>query len=918
MTNASTKILNAFRFRPNIGPRLGVVFVVVGLLMALGDAIALIQIDGMRRRAEFVYQADQPAQAVLLVRSSFLSYQDKLRQLAEAHNQDHFVTQSETVRSAFDAYVDEAIAAVRTLPVGPERDGELNSLDSVRTLFDAQIKSLNSLALSGDWGSVQSRLENRMAVINELSSGLVQDINTLVNLEQSTSLKEIRDSQLRAIYFLIIAGALTLTFASYLGLRATRDIAGRLRKLDDAAQALSQGKFDLRVMVAGHDEVARLSRVFNEMSARLQAMYQTLHQSETRFRSLIENASDFILVVTKNGTIKYASPSMTRLFADGMLTEGKNLLEYLEARDKEAVEGFLGFDERSVKLGDTVEFRLRDCNGATRIIEASGNDLTEDQAIEGFVINARDVTDRKHAEEGIANWKRRYDAAVLATGQIIYEADLKDGTATFGGALESVLGYCQQDLKSGLESWHAIIHPEDLVSYLAVIQKAKEDQLPFAVEYRVRRKDSSLRIVKESGLIQGSLRATQYIVASIIDVTEHRALEERLLQSQRMEAVGRLAGGLAHDFNNLLMITRAGAQMLKDSNGDPVRVNQLAQQIDEATERGANLTKQLLAFTRQQVLQPTRLNLNTVVEDLWRILPPLLGEDIESELSLDPNLGLVSADQGKLEQVFMNLALNARDAMPNGGHLRVETRNVSIDESTAKLEDLEIAPGPYVCLLVGDDGIGISPEIRQHIFDPFFTTKGLGHGTGLGLATVYGIVKQSGGAIAVYSEVGTGTTFKIYLKRLEASDETAKPAKPTESPKEAPSAGVGTILLVEDEDALRELTAEYLRAKGYEVLEARSAKEAIEVSGLNEHRIHVLVTDVVMPGTTSGTALAETLRSSRPYLRVILMSGYTEQRTELQLHDPAVVFFQKPFSLEVLARKVNEMASQAMSADHSK
>ena len=912
MTNVLTKIQHAFSFRPNIGPRLGVVFVIVGLLMALGDAVALIQIDGIRRRAEFVYQADQPSQAVLLVRSSFLSYQDRLRQLAEAHNADHFVAQSETVRSAFDAYVDEAIAAVRTLPVGPERDGELNSLDSVRTLFDAQIKSLNALAVSGDWASVQSRLENRMAVINELSSGLVQDINSLVNLEKSTSLKEIRGTQLSAIYFLIIASAVTLTLASYLGLRATRDIAGRLKILDEAAQALSEGDFDQRVIVAGHDEVARLSRVFNEMSARLQTMYRTLHQSETRFRSLIENASDFILVVTKNGTIKYASPSMTRIFAAGMLTEGKNLLEYLDEQDRAAMDSFLGADAGSVELSDTVEFRLRDRKGGLRIIEASGNDRTEDQGIEGFVINARDVTDRKKAEEGIANWKRRYDAAVLATGQIIYEADLSDGTAAFGGALEAVLGYCQQDLKSGLESWHALIHPEDLVRYLAVIEEAQKGQLPFAVEYRVRRKDASFRIVKESGLIHGNSGNTQHIVASIIDVTEHRALEERLQQSQKMEAVGRLAGGLAHDFNNLLMITRAGAQLLMDSKGDAGRVNQLAQQIDEATERGANLTKQLLAFTRQQVLQPTRLNLNTVVQDLWRILPPLLGEDIDTELSLDPELGPVNADQGKLEQVIMNLALNARDAMPNGGHLRVETCNVSIDEKTAKLEDLDITPGPYVCLLVSDNGIGISPEIRQHIFDPFFTTKGLGYGTGLGLATVYGIVKQSDGAIAVYSEVGIGTTFKIYLRRLDQSE---GESRPKEVVGEAPT-GFGTILLVEDEDALRGLAAEYLRAKGYEVLEARSAKEAIEVSGVHEGRIHVLVTDVVMPGSTSGPALAERMRSSRPYIRVILMSGYTHQPAELQLHDPAVVFFQKPFSLEVLARKINDMVGQSMSLDH--
>jgi len=392
------------------------------------------------------------------------------------------------------------------------------------------------------------------------------------------------------------------------------------------------------------------------------------------------------------------------------------------------------------------------------------------------------------------------------------------------------------------------------------------------------------------------------LLVSIRDVSESRLMERQLRAAQKMEAVGRLAGGVAHDFNNVLMIISGSAQIMQVSTqNNPKDSARYLAQIVSATEKGASLTRQLLAFSRQQVLHPTILDLNIIVTDLWKLLPRLLGEDVETVLHLASNLGSVSADRGQIEQVIMNLAVNARDAMPEGGKLILETANVELDHTSAIRHGTEIPPGHYVVLAVTDTGTGMDAETQAKLFEPFFTTKEPGKGTGLGLATVYGIVKQSAGYVWVYSEVGKGTAFKVYLPRVPG-----KVGGPTVPSSQAAAGGTETILVVEDETGLRDLASDYLGSKGYKVLTAGDRHSALRVCKEFDGTIHVMLTDVVMPGG-GGPDLAKAVLQTRPSLRVIYMSGYTDRVLREDLVGEKSTFLQKPFSLEHLATKIRSL-----------
>jgi two-component system, cell cycle sensor histidine kinase and response regulator CckA len=390
------------------------------------------------------------------------------------------------------------------------------------------------------------------------------------------------------------------------------------------------------------------------------------------------------------------------------------------------------------------------------------------------------------------------------------------------------------------------------------------------------------------------------------DISERQLLEQQLRQSQKMEAVGRLAGGVAHDFNNLLMVIKGHTELLLNVLPPSEHYSRKIEQIDRAADRASALTRQLLAFSRLQVLQPRVMNLNDVVEEMGRLLPRLIGEDIELVIRSSEDLGAIRADASQMEQVIMNLAVNARDAMPAGGRLLIETSNAELD-STYNAVHPVVRQGRYVLLAVSDTGTGMNAETQAHIFEPFFTTKPQGKGTGLGLSTVYGVVKQSGGFIWVYSEVGRGTSFKIYLPRVDQPVERIGTA-PTVS--EAPR-GTETILLAEDEQDVREVAREFLESGGYTVIEARDGAEALKRVEKYEDAIDLLVTDMVMPGMT-GQELSTRLLQSRPEIRVLYMSGYSERAAvDSARGDSSMRLLAKPFSRWALLRAVHEILKQS-------
>ncbi len=419
------------------------------------------------------------------------------------------------------------------------------------------------------------------------------------------------------------------------------------------------------------------------------------------------------------------------------------------------------------------------------------------------------------------------------------------------------------------------------------------------------RKDRAIISVRLSGRAFRDEANTIFFELFAEDVTERRALEQQLRQAQKMEAVGRLAGGIAHDFNNLLMVISGYSEFLLERLDTDPTLRGHAQEIANAAERATSLTRQLLAFSRKQMLAPKIVDLNSVVTENVKMLTRLIGEDIDLVMVPGPDIGAVKADPGQIEQVIMNLAVNARDAMPHGGKLTIETANVTLDANYARFHS-PVKPGDYVMLAISDTGMGMDPDTQAHIFEPFYTTKGL-KGTGLGLSTVYGIVKQSEGYIWLYSEAGKGTSFKIYLPRFSATGEALATQPALAADADQPSPGHETILLVEDEENLRRLARQSLENQGYRVIDAPDGAAAIKISQAHKGPIHLLLTDVIMPGM-NGRELANQISPTRPEMRVLYMSGYTENHIGHNgTLDEGITLLQKPFTLPALKAKVREV-----------
>ena len=474
--------------------------------------------------------------------------------------------------------------------------------------------------------------------------------------------------------------------------------------------------------------------------------------------------------------------------------------------------------------------------------------------------------------------------------------------------IESMLGFSSAEWLADPASWIDRVHLEDRESVLAVEENFQKKRDLFQAEYRLLARDGRILWFRDEAVMLPTVEGQPCLMQGVMyDITERKRLEDQLRHSQKMEAVGLLAGGVAHDFNNLLMLIQAHNERLRAALAPGAAAQKESLGIEHAVTRAASLTGRLLAFSRKQVLQPRVMELNEVLAEVARMLDRLIDKKIALRVSPAPQLWPVKADPGQVEQLIMNLAVNARDAMPQGGQLLIETRNTEIGGAHPRLRD-GVRPGEYVVLAVRDDGIGMDSETQAHMFEPFFTTKEPGKGTGLGLAIVYGVVKQLGGWTHVDSNPGQGTTFEIYLPRADearAPGAVARILDLTTVPK-----GTETILLVEDEVGIRELASDFLQGRGYKVLTAMDGNEALRIAEGHEDLIHLLVTDIVMPNV-GGKELAHRLRKVRPQIKVLLMSGYPDHPA-LASADVGMrtTVLQKPFSLDTLAHKVRGVLDQ--------
>ena len=544
--------------------------------------------------------------------------------------------------------------------------------------------------------------------------------------------------------------------------------------------------------------------------------------------------------------------------------------------------------------------------GEERLIEWRSRVLFDDAGRPiGTFSSGSDITERHQAEEALRTAEERMRFALQNADVGIWDMDYATGIVRISSILEAHFGIQPDSFSGTFDAFMQSVYPDDRNYVVETIAESVKADADFSIQYRVRWPDGTMRWLSSAGRIHLSERGDPVRGVGItLDVTKHRSLEERYHQAQKMEAVGRLAGGVAHDFNNLLTAILGYSQLLLlgFDEADPRRSDLM--EIHKAGESAARLTRQLLTFSRRQITEPMLMDLNVLLDNLRGMLGRLIGEDVKVVLKLRPELGLVKADSGQIEQIVMNLAVNARDAMPEGGTLTIETMNVELDDHYASTH-FSVKPGRYVALVVSDTGTGLSPEVQARLFEPFFTTKERGKGTGLGLATVHGIVMRSGGSIGVYSELGKGSSFTIYLPLCAPSDVVADAPQPAARTRTAGE----TVLVVEDADGLREMTRRMLENQGYAVLLAPNASEARELYENSEH-IDLILTDVIMPGG-SGPELIRQLQQKRPDLKFIYMSGYTEDAISHHgVLDSGIAFLHKPFNAETLGRKLREVLSR--------
>lgn len=651
--------------------------------------------------------------------------------------------------------------------------------------------------------------------------------------------------------------------------------------------------------------------IFVLVLIRLAGLNKEMRRSEERFRSLVQNASDAFAILDADGTFRYVSPASERVVGHGPSEMiGESCLKLVHTDFVPTVMAYLEEVRSTDEHLPEIVLRARHKDGSWQWLEVSCTNLLDDPAVMGIVANFHDVTETREAEEALRASEQSARLLFDASPLPMWVTDLE--TLEFLAVNDAAVAHYGYSRDEFLTMKITEIRPEaDVPRLKEEIENLRASWGSGAVvnsgEWTHRVKDGRLitmEIVSHALVYAG--RSASLILAQ--DVTERKRvesekdnLERQLHQSQKLEAVGQLAGGVAHDFNNLLAVILNYGKFVKDDLEPGTASHEDVTQVLSAAEKAARLVKQLLAFSRREIVKPEIIDLNEIVEDLHRLLARTTKESIKIVVDLGNDLWRTNADPGQMEQVLLNLAVNADAAMPNGGTLAIRTSNKYLSEEAAA-QKAELTPGNYVCISVSDDGVGMSEATAAHMFEPFFTTKGIGEGTGLGLSTVYGIVKQAGGYIYAYSEEGRGTTFNVYLPATDAvADKNVVASFPVPSRK-----GTGTILIVEDEEGVRAITERILKEAGYDVLVASNPLAAVDMVA-KAGRIDLLLTDVIMPGL-SGRELAHRLQLLRPGLKTVFMSGYTSEIIARQgVLEDGVTFLQKPFGAEDLLPLVRDV-----------
>ena len=657
---------------------------------------------------------------------------------------------------------------------------------------------------------------------------------------------------------------------------------------------------------------SRLIGVLRDISSRKRVEEQ-LQESEARYRLIVENQTEFIVKWRPDGTRTFVNEHYCELFC---LKQGDCIgttffsLVAPEQRDQI-------LDRVASLTPDSAEFTEEHISYArsgprwqqwtTRGIFDNDGRLVE------LLSTGSDITERKAAEDKLRESQTHLLASQRIAGVGSWELDVvsidnpEQNSVRWSAECHRLLGYGPDDVEMSTTAFYRRLHPEDRGKVRDAVSRAFYDGRPYSIDYRIVLDDGTERILSEHAepvLDQATGRLGKFL-GTTQDITDRVRLEEQLRQSQKMQAIGQLAGGVAHDFNNLLTVIHGYSEvLLKDRGNDSIRYELTA--IRDAGERAAQLTRQLLLFSRQAIFEPRELDLNDLVQRVGVMLRRLIAEDIALQVTLASSVPAIKADPSQIEQLVMNLALNGRDAIERDGRLSISTGVASFDDVFCRANP-EYQPGRFVRVTVADNGSGMTPHTKAHLFEPFFTTKGPGKGTGLGLASVYGIVQESRGFIVVKSDVGAGTTMSVFLPSLD------KPAArpPGTNRQEPVSNGNETVLLVEDESAVRSVVTRALTMHGYRVIEAGSGPAALRLPELAQEAVQLLITDVVMP-EMSGGQLAEGIRKRFPFCRVLFISGYNEDTAirhgQLGRND---AFLQKPFSPLNLARKVREILDQS-------